>query len=130
MVFFVFVVLRIPLNENFIAVMLTLIAYSINDTIIIYDRIRENMALNSKMPIDEVVDLSITQSLTRSINTNLTLVAALVVLCVFAVLYNLASIYTFALPLAVGTIVGAYSSLCIATSLWVMWEKRRRKAAE
>lgn len=127
-VFGVFVILRIPLNGNFIAAMLTILGYSINDTVVMYDRIRENRSLfGSRMPFDEMVNLSVNQSLRRSINTTVTTCLALCTICVVAVLFGLDSIFTFALPLMVGMISGVYTSLFITTSLWVYWEGGKKK---
>ena len=129
-VFGVFVILRIPLNGNFIAAMLTILGYSINDTVVIYDRIRENSALYSKkqLSLPELVNLSINQSFSRSLMTTITTCCALGVVCVVSVIYRLDSIYTFAFPLLFGMISGVYSTICIATPLWVDW-KQRKKAA-
>lgn len=129
-VFGVFVLLRIPLNGNFIAAMLTILGYSINDTVVMYDRIRENRGLfGSRMPFDQLVNLSVNQSLRRSINTTVTTCLALCTICVVAALFGLDSIFTFALPLMVGMISGVYTSLCVTTSLWVYWEGRKPKKA-
>ena len=124
-VFFVFVFLRIPLNESLIAVVLSILGFSINDTIVIYDRIRENKRLtNGSIPLDELVDLSINQSLTRSINTSLCVIGALLVAFIFATLYGIDSIKEFALPMMIGTVSGAYSTIFLAGPLWVMWKTR------
>ncbi len=129
-VFGVFVVLRIPLNGNFIAAMLTILGYSINDTVVMYDRIRENESLfGKKMPFEALVNLSINQSLRRSINTTVTTCLALATICIVATVFGLDSIFTFALPLMVGMISGVYTSLCITTSLWTTWENRKHKKA-
>ncbi len=129
-VFGVFVLLRIPLNGNFIAAMLTILGYSINDTVVMYDRIRENRGLfGSRMPFEQLVNLSVNQSLRRSINTTVTTCLALCTICVVAALFGLDSIFTFALPLMVGMISGVYTSLCVTTSLWVCWEGRKPKKA-
>ena len=123
--FFMFVILRIPLNESLVAVVLTILGFSINDTIVVYDRIRENERLyKGKMPLSELVDLSINQSLTRSINTSLATFGAIGVAYVFAFAYNIDSIKQFALPMMVGLISGAYSTICLAGPLWVMWKTR------
>ena len=130
-VFGVFVILRIPLNGNFIAALLTILGYSINDTVVIYDRIRENSALYSKkqMGLAELVNLSINQSFARSLMTSITTCLALGVVCVISVIYRLDSIYSFAFPLLFGMVSGVYSTICIATPLWVDW-KRKKKAAK
>ena len=130
-VFGVFVILRIPLNGNFIAAVLTILGYSINDTVVIYDRIRENSALYSKkqMSLAELVNLSVNQSFSRSLMTSITTCLALGVVCVVSVIYRLDSIYTFAFPLLFGMVSGVYSTICIATPLWVDW-KSKKKAAQ
>lgn len=128
--FVVFTVLRIPLNSNFIAVVLTILGYSINDTIVIYDRVRENRRLyGSKMNFKDTVNKSINQSFARSVNTSLVTVFALAVLTVFAAIYNLTSVTTFALPMMFGVISGCYSTICIAGPLWVTWETHKEKKA-
>lgn len=125
LVFLVFVVLRIPLNESLIAVVLSILGFSINDTIVVYDRIRENeRLLKGKMPLDELVDLSINQSLTRSINTSICTFGAVTVAYIFATLYNIDSIKQFALPMMIGLISGSYSTICLAGPLWVKWKTR------
>ena len=130
-VFGVFVILRIPLNGNFIAAVLTILGYSINDTVVIYDRIRENSALYSKkqMSLAELVNLSVNQSFARSLMTSITTCLALGVVCVVSVIYRLDSIYSFAFPLLFGMVSGVYSTICIATPLWVDW-KNKKKAAK
>ena len=130
-VFGVFVLLRIPLNGNFIAALLTILGYSINDTVVIYDRIRENSALygKKKMSLAELVNLSVNQSFARSLMTSITTCLALGVVCVVSVIYRLDSIYSFAFPLLFGMVSGVYSTICIATPLWVDW-KNKKKAAK
>ncbi len=127
--FFIFVIFRIPLNDSFIAVVLTIIGFSVNDTIVIYDRIRENRILLPKMGVEDLVDLSITQSMSRSINTTVATVISTLVLYVFAQIYDIESIKSFALPMAFGLISGCYSTICIAGPVWVMWQKHKNKSA-
>lgn len=130
--FTVYVIFRIPLNESFVAAMLTIIGYSINDTIVIYDRIRENMKLMPKATYRELVNKSLLQSLTRSINTSITTLIAVLTLLVFSVIYNIQSIREFTMPLVVGIISGVYSTLFIASPLYMMWQERkfRKNAAK
>ncbi len=127
-VFGVFVILRIPLNGNFIAALLTILGYSINDTVVIYDRIRENSALYGKkqMSLAELVNLSINQSFARSLMTSITTCLALGVVCVISVIYRLDSIYSFVFPLLFGMVSGVYSTICIATPLWVDWKNKKK----
>lgn len=127
-VFGVFVLLRIPLNGNFIAALLTILGYSINDTVVIYDRIRENSALYGKkqMSLAELVNLSVNQSFARSLMTSITTCLALGVICLVSVIYRLDSIYSFAFPLLFGMVSGVYSTICIATPLWVDWKNKKK----
>lgn len=128
MVLATFILFRIPLNENFIAVVLTIIGYSINDTIVIYDRIRENQKLfGSKIPIGQLVNTSILQSLSRSINTSVATFMSIAVVYVFAQINNIESITSFALPMMIGIISGCYSTIFIAGPLWVMWKEHKQK---
>ncbi len=124
-VFTTFIIFRMPINDNFIAIVLTILGYSLNDTIVIYDRIRENKRLlGKKYTTGELVNLSINQSLTRTINTSVMTVLAMAVVLVVALMYNVESIVSFALPMIIGMIAGVYSSICIAGPLWVMWQER------
>lgn len=120
----VYSVLRISVGNTFIACMLTIIGYSINDTIVIFDRIRENLGkiqgTASPERLAEVANESLTQTLSRSINTSITTFIMVFMLFLFGV----ASIREFALPLMAGLICGAYSSICIATQLWYVMKTR------
>ena len=129
-VYGVFVLLRIPLNGNFIAAMLTILGYSINDTVVIYDRIRENTGLyGKKMSLPELVNLSINQSFGRSMMTSITTCIALAIVCVVSIIFKLDSIFTFAVPLLFGMVSGVYSTMCIATQLWVSYKTRKAAPA-
>ena len=131
-VFGTFVLLRTPLDGNFIAAMLTILGYSINDTVVIYDRIRENSALYSKkqLSLPELVSLSINQSFSRSLMTTIATCCALGVVCAVSIVYRLDSIYTFAFPLLFGMISGVYSTICIATPPWDDWKQRKKAAGK
>ena len=112
---------RISVGNTFIACMLTIVGYSINATIVIFDRIRENLHGSRRLDeIEEVVNRSITQTLTRSIYTSLTTFIMVAVLYIMGV----SSIREFAAPLMVGIICGAYSSVCITGSLWLVMKKK------
>ncbi len=128
MVYGCFVICRFDINANFMAVLLTILGYSINATIIIYDRIRENEKLvGSKYELDQLVNLSITQTMGRSIHTTVTTVLAMATVCIVCLIAGVSSIISFAFPLIIGMIAGVYSSNCIAPTLWVMWEKHKAK---
>ncbi len=125
-----FIVFKIPLNDSFIAAILTIIGFSINDTIVIYDRIRENRSLMGRnVSPEELVDTSISQSMSRSINTNIAVFISITIVYVFAAIYDIKSIKDFALPMMFGTASGCYSTICIAGPLWTMWQNRKRKKA-
>ena len=125
MVLFAFVLFGIPLGNSFVAVVLTIIGYSINDTIVVYDRIRENKNMNPNLSLPELVDRSVTQVLARSINTSVTTLLCIIVILVASVMYRISSIYQFSLPMAVGLISGCYSSICIAAALWASWKVKK-----
>lgn len=125
-----YAVARISVGNTFIACILTIFGYSINATIVIFDRIREELKLAPKNEaLDSIVNRSITQTLTRSIYTSLTTFITIAVLFVMGV----SSIREFALPLMVGVVCGAYSSVCITGSLWYVMRTKiggKKKAAE
>ncbi len=127
MIYGTFVILKMPLSDSFIAGCLMILGYSINDTIIIYDRIRENKKIyGSKMSIGDLVNKSINQSFNRTINTTFTTVMSSAIVLVVALIYGVSSIVPFILPLMVGMITGAYSTICIAGPLWVVWQNKKR----
>ncbi len=124
----VYVFCGMTLDSNFMAVILTLLGYSINNTIIIYDRLRENRAkYGTRMSDKELVNLSINQTLSRSIITTATTVTAMISIAVVCAIMGVTSILTFAIPLAVGMLVGFYSSLCLAGPLWIWWQERKNR---
>lgn len=127
--FGVYITLKMPLNDIFIATVLTVIGYSINDTVIIYDRIRENSRLMRKTDLGSIVDVSIHQSLNRSINTMVTTLISVVVLLIFSSTNNISSLIDFSFSLLLGVITGAYSSIFLAAPVWVLWKERRQRAA-
>ncbi len=126
-VYFVFIMFGMNINDIFIAVILTIVGYSLNDTIVIYDRVRENKALMQNAPINQVVNKSLNQIFSRSVLTSLTTLIVLSVIYVVSVIYAIDTVSSFALPMMIGVISGCYSSLCIATPLYTMWESRKNK---
>jgi len=125
--FLIYPVFRIPVNESFIAAMLTILGYSVNDTIIVYDRIRENRKLYRKADLKELVNMSTTQTLSRSINTTITTLTSVVCVYIFASVNNIQSLKEFTFPLIIGLVSGSYSSIFIASPLWEMWQTYRAK---
>ncbi|MGN0380173.1 MAG: protein translocase subunit SecD [Butyrivibrio sp.] len=120
-----YAVSRTNVGNTFIACMLTIVGYSINATIVIFDRVRENMAVMKKSTLSEVVNSSITSTLSRSINTSLTTFFMVFMLFVLGV----SSIREFAAPIMVGILAGAYSSMFISGALWFMMKKASYKKA-
>lgn len=117
---------RLSVGSTFIAVMLTIIGYSINDTIVIFDRIRENMKgrrIKGNEDLEEITDRSISQTISRSLNTSITTFVMVLLLYIMGV----ASIKEFSLPLMVGVISGTYSSICVATALWYVFKTKLSK---
>ena len=109
-----YVLLRIPVNQSFIAVLLTILGYSVNSTIVIFDRIRENKSAFQTGHAAEKINKSVSQTLARSINTSLTTLFTIGAIYILGV----QSIKEFSLPLIVGIVAGAYSSICISGSVW------------
>ena len=116
-VFGTFVVMGYEINANFMAVILTILGYSVNDTIVIYDRIRENKNNMPKASVAELVNVSTSQSLRRSIRTSVTTISTMLIVSIVASIYHVSSILSFSIPMIVGMIAGTYASLCIASPL-------------
>lgn len=115
-----FAIFQWQIDTSFVAAILTIVGYSINDTIVIFDRIRENMKLNrNKEPFDALCNRSIVETLPRSIKTGITTLLTIIALMIFGG----ASIKIFMIALFIGIMVGTYSSICIASPLLVTWEK-------
>lgn len=122
----VYAILQIQVNTPFIAAILTILGYSINDTIVVFDRIRENRKKDKKIDFAELVNRSISQTITRSINTSLTTLLALSALYVLGV----QSIKDFAFPMIIGFISGAYSSIFVASSFWFWVNEKKVKGVK
>ncbi len=127
--FGIYIVFKLPLNDIFIATILTVIGYSMNDTVVVYDRIRENTNLMKKSDLGSIVNVSIHQSLSRSINTMVTTLICIVVLLVFSVVNNIGSLKDFSFSLLIGVITGVYSTIFIASPLWLVWKERKKRVA-
>lgn len=117
-----YAVFGVQVNTPFIAAILTIVGYSINDTIVVFDRIRENTKKNRRMSAEEIANLSINETLARSINTSLT-----TLITISAVYIFVPTIREFSLPLIIGIACGAYSSIFIASPIWVVLKKRKGK---
>jgi preprotein translocase SecF subunit len=116
----VYSIAQIAINASFIAAILTIVGYSINDTIVVFDRIRENKKHTKKIDYNDLVNRSISETMVRSINTSLTTLVTILALYILGV----PAIKDFALPLVVGIIAGTYSSIFIASPLWVLLDQK------
>ena len=127
MIYFLYVIFQMPIDSNFIAVVLMILGYSLNDTIVIYDRVREERKiLGSKADTGMVFNLSCTKTMKRTIMTSVTTLSAILIVYIVAMFFNIASVQSFALPMMIGIISGCYSSICIAGPLWVMWQNHKK----
>ncbi|MCD7763832.1 MAG: protein translocase subunit SecD [Lachnospiraceae bacterium] len=124
-VFACYALVRISVGSTFIACMLTIVGYSINATIVIFDRIRENQKLMAGDSLAQIVNTSVTQTLTRSIYTSFTTFITIFMLYILGI----ATIKEFALPLIVGIVAGAYSSVCVTGSLWYVMKSHQKQTA-
>ena len=119
----IYSIFRIPVNSSFVAAVLTIVGYSINDTIVIFDRIRENAKKERRVGFSEVANKSLNQTIARTVNTSLTTLFTILTLYILGV----DSIKEFALPIIIGIIVGTYSSMCIASPLWALLREKTGK---
>lgn len=111
---------RIQVNTPFIAAILTILGYGINDTIVVFDRIRENLEVNPRLNLDKLVNESTTQTIKRSIYTSVTTLLAIGSIYIFGV----EDIKNFALPIIIGIIVSTYASICVATPIWLWLQEK------
>lgn len=114
-------------NSNLVAVILTILGYSINNTIVIYDRIREDRKLMAKASLDELINVSCTQSLTRSIRTSITTISTMLIVTIVVLIKGYDSLLSFSVPLMFGLISGTYSSLFVAPVTWFWWKNKQAK---
>lgn len=128
--FFTCVIFGLQIDSNYIAVVLTILGYSLNDTIVIYDRVRENRKLDPSADIADVANKSINQSTIRNIVTTVTTLSAVLTIVVVSEIFGLTTLRTFAIPMAFGLISGAVTSLFVAVPLWVIWKKHKEKKAK
>lgn len=124
------IIFRLQIDLNFIAVILTILGYSLNDTIVIYDRIRENSRLYSEKKIGEVVNMSINTVMIRNIVTTVTTIIAVLTIVIVAEFFGLTTLRTFAIPMTFGLVSGSISSIFLSGPLWVIWKNYRAKKAK
>ncbi len=125
--FFICVIFRLPIDMNFMAVVLTILGYSLNDTIVIYDRVRENKRMYPNMPLSENMDKSVSDTLVRNIVTTVTTVCAVLTIVVVSEVFGLTTLRSFAIPMAFGLVSGCFSSLFVSGPLWVIYKERKTK---
>ncbi len=123
--FFICVIFRLPIDMNFMAVVLTILGYSLNDTIVIYDRVRENKRLYPKISISENMDLSVSSTIIRNIVTTVTTVCAVLTIIVVSEIFGLTTLRSFAIPMVFGLVSGCFSSIFVSGPLWVMYKERK-----
>lgn len=126
------IVFRLEINSDYMSVILTILGYSLNDTIVIYDRLRENTKMFPNMDFRERVNKSINQSLGRTIKTSLATFMAIVTVVIVAEFFGLSSLRSFAIPMAVGIVSGCISSVCLSCPMWYSWQdfSKKRKAGK
>ena len=124
------VVCGFSIDSNIVAVILTILGYSINNTIVIYDRIRENRQLMPKASLNELINVSCTQSLTRSVRTSITPIGTMAVITIVVLVTGYDSLLTFSVPLMMGLISGTFSSLFVAPVTWSWWKNNHDKKAK
>lgn len=122
--FFACVIFRLQIDMNFMAVVLTILGYSLNDTIVIYDRVRENKRLYKGITVAENMDRSVTETLVRNIITTLTTVCAVLTIVVVSEICGLTTLRSFSIPMVFGLISGCFSSLFVSGPLWVIYKEK------
>jgi preprotein translocase subunit SecF len=124
------VVCGFNIDSNIVAVFLTILGYSINNTIVIYDRIRENRKLMPKASLNELINASCTQSLTRSIRTSITTIGTMLTVTIVVLVTGYDSLLSFSVPLMMGLISGTFSSLFVAPVTWSWWKNKSAEKAK
>ena len=128
--FFTCTIFGLQIDSNFMAVILTILGYSLNDTIVVYDRVRENKSLMPKATTAELVNESLNSVKIRTIVTTVTTFLAVMMIVVVSELFGLTSLRSFAIPMAFGLVSGCFSSLFVSAPLWVIWKNHTAKKAK
>ncbi len=121
------IIFRLQIDSNYMAVVLTILGYSLNDTIVVYDRVRENKKYFPQLTMNENMNTSISGVLSRNIITTVTTVLAVITIIVVAEIFGLTTLRTFGVPMAFGLLSGCLTSLFVAGPLWVCWKERKSK---
>ena len=130
MAFIACIIFRLEIDANFIAVVLTILGYSINATIVIYDRIRENHELDGSLSYTQTVNKSVNETLARSVVTSASTFIAILTIIIVAECFGITTLRTFAIPMAFGVVFGCYSSVCLAGPMWAVWKESRKAKAK
>ena len=118
------VIFRLPIDANFIAVVMTLLGYSLNSTIVVFDRVRENKRIyGNKESLENLVNMSNNQVLSRNVMTNISTVLSILIVLIVCEINGIASLRSLTVPLCFGLASGAYSSICLAPAVWVKWKQ-------
>ncbi|MBR5472928.1 MAG: protein translocase subunit SecF [Clostridia bacterium] len=125
--FFMCVIFRLQIDMNFMAVVLTILGYSLNDTIVIYDRVRENRRIYPNITLAENMDLSVSGTIVRNIVTTTTTVCAVLTIIVVSEIFGLTTLRSFSIPMVFGLISGCFSSLFVSGPLWVIYKEKFAK---
>ncbi len=119
----IYALFQLQINSTFVAAVLTIVGYSINNTVIIFHKFRENKKRNNRLPFEEVSGMALKQVMTRTINASITTLITIVVLYILGI----DSIREFSFPIILGVLIGTYSSICIATPLWVVLKGDKKR---
>ncbi len=128
--FFTCVIFRLEIDSNFMAVVLTIFGYSLNDTVVIYDRVREERKLRPADGIRSIVNDSINRTLGRTVSTSVATLLAVLTVLVVSEFFGLSTLRSFAIPMAAGIISGSFSSICLSGPLWVLWCEKHPKSSK
>lgn len=123
--FFTCVIFRLQIDSNYMAVILTILGYSLNDTIVAFDRVRENKKLYPELSVADNVNLSLNSVMVRNIVTSLTTFGAVLTVVAVSELFGLTTLRTFGIPMAFGIISGSISSIFVSGPLWVVWQNKK-----
>ena len=129
MMFLFMMVFHVEITSTFVAALITILGYSINNTIIIFDKVRDNVKTMRGASPSYIVNISIRDTMVRSINTTATTFVTVLCVCILAVIFSVSDLITFCLPLMAGLIAGMFSSILLAPSMWAMWKERQLRKA-
>lgn len=127
--FMFMLVFHIEITSTFVAALITILGYSINNTIIIFDKVRDNLKTSSGKTPSQIANISVRDTMVRSINTTATTFVTVLAVCVMSAIFGVGDLIAFCLPLMAGLLAGTFSSILLAPSLWALWKDRQTKKA-